>query len=149
MISFVCSVGDIPLAAALWIHGVASRRRHQFRVRRPGDPPVSVHLPAFLRLERGHPSPLLLLWPLMSLAGLLVDLAFRATRLLPTTRHSAALGGHFPLGSTLVLNCLAVLVVIVVWILAHHRDTDLGATDPICGMHVDTSAPRRRGNSTE
>lgn len=140
VISFVCSVGNIPLAAALWIHGVAFGGVISFVF---AD---LVTLPLLFIYRRFYGSSaairlLLLLWPLMSLAGLLVDLAFRATRLLPTTRHSAALGGHFPLGSTLVLNCLAVLVVIVVWILAHHRDTDLGATDPICGMHVDTSAP--------
>ena len=133
-------VSNIPLAAALWIHGVAFGGVISFVF---AD---LVTLPLLFIYRRFYGSSaairlLLLLWPLMSLAGLLVDLAFRATRLLPTTRHSAALGGHFPLGSTLVLNCLAVLVVIVVWILAHHRDTDLGATDPICGMHVDTSAP--------
>jgi len=86
----------------------------------------------------------LLLWPLMSGAGLLVDLVFHALGLLPSTRHSAALAGHFPLGTTLVLNCLAVRWCGAVGARPPARRGPR-ATDPICGMHVDTTRPRRPG----
>jgi len=140
VISFVCSVGNVPLAAALWIHGVAFGGVISFVF---AD---LVTLPLLFIYRRFYGTSaalrlLFLLWPLMSLAGVLVDLAFRAARRVPSTRHSAALSGHFPLGATLVLNCLAALVALVVWVLAHHRDHELGATDPVCGMRVDTGAP--------
>jgi YHS domain-containing protein/uncharacterized membrane protein YraQ (UPF0718 family) len=140
VISFVCSVGNIPLAAALWVHGVAFGGVISFVF---AD---LVTLPLLFIYRRFYGSSatirlLLLLWPLMSLAGLLVDLAFSSTHVLPTTRHSAALTGHFPLGATLILNCVAALVALLVWLLAHQRDSDMGATDPVCGMLVDTSAP--------
>jgi uncharacterized membrane protein YraQ (UPF0718 family) len=140
VVSFVCSVGNIPLAAALWVHGVAFGGVISFVF---AD---LVTLPLLLIYRRFYGSGaalrlFLLLWPLMSGAGLLVDLVFHALGLLPSTRHSAALAGHFPLGATLVLNCLAVAVVVVLWVLAHQHEEGLGATDPICGMHVDTNAP--------
>lgn len=140
VISFVCSVGNIPLAAALWVHGVAFGGVISFVF---AD---LVTLPLLLIYRRFYGAAnafrlFMLLWPLMSLAGVLVDITFKATRLLPTVRHSAVLGGHFPLGATLVLNCLAAMVALVVWVFAHRTDSDLGATDPVCGMHVDTSAP--------
>jgi len=140
VISFVCSVGNIPLAAALWVHGVAFGGVISFVF---AD---LVTLPLLLIYRRFYGAAnafrlFMLLWPLMSLAGVLVDITFKATRLLPTVRHSATLGGHFPLGATLVLNCLAAVVVLVVWVFAQRTDGDLGATDPVCGMHVDTSAP--------
>ena len=140
VLSFVCSVGNIPLAAALWVHGVAFGGVISFIF---AD---LVTLPLLFIYRRFYGSNaairlLLLLWPLMTLAGVLVDLAFRSAHLVPTTRHSPALAGHFPLGSTLVLNCLAALVAVTLWVLAHRRDPDLGATDPVCGMRVDTNAP--------
>jgi len=140
VVSFVCSVGNIPLAAALWIHGVAFGGVISFIF---AD---LVTLPLLLIYRRlyGRGAALrlfFLLWPLMSIAGVLVDLAFRSTKLLPSTRHAAALSGHFALGWTLALNCLALLFALVLWRLAHHHDEPIGARDPVCGMHVDTSAP--------
>jgi YHS domain-containing protein/uncharacterized membrane protein YraQ (UPF0718 family) len=138
--SFVCSVGNIPLAAALWIHGVAFGGVISFIF---AD---LVTFPLLLIYRRFYGASaawrlFLLLWPIMTGAGILVDLAFRATSLVPITRHSSALAGHFPLGATLVLNCLAAIALVVLWVLAHGTDDTLGAKDPVCGMNVDTSAP--------
>jgi uncharacterized membrane protein YraQ (UPF0718 family)/YHS domain-containing protein len=140
VVSFVCSVGNIPLAAALWLHGVALGGVISFIFADLVTFPVLMIYRHFY--GRGAALRIfLLLWPLMSVAGVLVDLAFRSARLLPATRHSAALSGHFALGSTLVLNCLAFIGVVVVWWLARRDTGSLGARDPVCGMNVDTSAP--------
>jgi uncharacterized membrane protein YraQ (UPF0718 family)/YHS domain-containing protein len=150
VLSFVCSVGNIPLAAALWIHGVAFGGVISFIF---ADLVTFPLLLIYRRLYgRGAALRLFfLLWPLMSVAGLVVDLAFRSSRLIPSTRHAAALSGHFALGWTLVLNCLALLVALALWRLAHRHEEPIGARDPLCGMNVDLSVPvatRTRGGVT-
>jgi len=140
VVSFVCSVGNIPLAAALWIHGVAFGGVISFIF---AD---LLTLPLLLIYRRlygraGAWRLFFLLWPLMSVTGVLVDLAFRSARVLPATRHAPALSGHFALGWTLALNCVALAGVVVLWRLARHDDQSLGARDPVCGMYVDVNAP--------
>lgn len=144
IISFVCSVGNIPLAAALWIHGVAFGGVVSFIF---AD---LVTLPLLLIYRRFYGAAsalrlLALLWLVMSGGGLVINVIFRAVHLLPNTRRSPALTGQFPMGATLVLNCLAFIVFIA--LLALSRTGDREARDPICGMTVDLSAPvamRRR-----
>lgn len=139
VISFVCSVGNIPLAAALWIHGVAFGGVISFIF---AD---LVTLPLLLIYRRFYGTRaalklFALLWTVMSLAGFFVDLLFRSLHGVPTIRHNAALNGDFNLRATLVLNILASVALVAVWLLSRHA-TSLGATDPVCGMHVDTDQP--------
>lgn len=139
VISFVCSVGNIPLAAALWIHGVAFGGVISFIF---AD---LVTLPLLLIYRRFYGSRaalklFALLWVVMSLAGFLVDLLFRSANGVPRIGHNAALHGDFNLGPTLVLNILASVALVAVWLLSRNSSS-LGATDPICGMHVDTDQP--------
>jgi len=48
----------------------------------------------------------------------------------------------FPLGATLVLNVVASVALVSLWLLARSGATSSSvATDPICRMSVDTSAP--------
>jgi uncharacterized membrane protein YraQ (UPF0718 family)/YHS domain-containing protein len=138
VVSFVCSVGNIPLAAALWSHGVSFGGVVSFIF---AD---LVTLPLLLIYRRFYGTSsasrlFLLFWLVMSGGGLLVEVLFRSLHLLAHNRHSAALEGQFPLGWTLVLNVLALLVLIALWILS--RRTSNEARDPICGMTVDVSAP--------
>ncbi|MFZ1063842.1 MAG: permease [Acidimicrobiales bacterium] len=140
MVSFVCSVGNVPLAAALWVHGVAFGGVISFVF----ADLVTLPLLFIYRRFYGTGTALrlvALLWPLMSLAGVLVDLAFRAASLVPRSRFSPTLAGHFARGSTLVLNGLALVALVVLWLLARHPDAGVAATDPVCGMRVETSAP--------
>jgi uncharacterized protein len=82
-----------------------------------------------------------LLWFTMSTAGLLVDGLFRAVGEVPASHHVRVLDGQFPLGSTLVLNLLATVVLLGAWWLARRPSaTSLVAIDPICGMAVDTTS---------
>jgi Cu+-exporting ATPase len=51
------------------------------------------------------------------------------------------LDGQFPLGSTLILNALATIVLLGAWWLARRPSaSSLVAIDPICGMAVDTTS---------
>ncbi len=141
VISFVCSVGNIPLAAALWAHGVAFGGVIAFIF---AD---LVTLPLLLIYRRFYGTGMALrlfglLWVVMSAGGLVVEVLFRQLHLIPGARHSAALSGHFPLGSTLVLNVLATVVVVVLIVLSRGREEgEEVAIDPICGMNVDVTAP--------
>lgn len=138
VVSFVCSVGNIPLAAALWSHGVAFGGVVSFIF----ADLVTLPLLFIYRRFYGTSSAarlFFLLWLVMSGGGLLVEVLFRATHLLAHNRHSPALQGQFPLGWTLILNVLALLVLIALWVLSRRASNE--ARDPICGMTVDVTAP--------
>ncbi|MDE3064041.1 MAG: permease [Acidobacteriota bacterium] len=140
VISFVCSVGNIPLAAALWVHGVAFGGVVSFIF---AD---LVTLPLLLIYRRFYGTRatlrlFALLWVVMSGGGLLVDAIFSAAHAVPATRHSAALRGDFPLGATLALNVAAAALLGLVWWASRRRAGGATARDPICGMEVDVSAP--------
>ncbi len=142
VISFVCSVGNIPLAAALWAHGVAFGGVIAFIF---AD---LVTLPLLLIYRRFYGTrPALrlfaLLWLVMSAGGFLIGEIFRGLSLIPSSRHSAALSGHFPLGANLAANVVATIVLVALIVTARRGGdpADLSARDPICGMNVDVSAP--------
>ena len=141
VISFVCSVGNIPLAAALWSRGVSFGGVIAFIF---AD---LVTLPLLLIYRRFYGTKMALrlfalLWFVMSLGGLVVDVIFSAAHLIPSDRRPPALQGDFPLGATLVLNLVALAVVVGLFVLARARGVDSGtAIDPICGMNVDITAP--------
>jgi uncharacterized membrane protein YraQ (UPF0718 family)/YHS domain-containing protein len=138
VVSFVCSVGNIPLAAALWSHGVAFGGVVSFIF---AD---LITLPLLLIYRRfyGTRSTLrlfALLWFVMSAGGLVINALFASAHLLPVNRHTPATSGNFSLGWTLILNIVASAVLLALW-LAARRAKNL-ARDPICGMTVDLSAP--------
>lgn len=149
VVSFVCSVGNIPLAAALWVHGVAFGGVIAFIF---AD---LITFPLLLIYRRFYGTNaatrlLALLWLVMSASGFVVDLLVRRAHLIPHTRHEPALRGDFSLGWTLGLNIAALVVLLCVWILSRTTD-DLGARDPVCGMHVDPHhavASRTRDGAT-
>jgi len=141
VISFVCSVGNIPLAAALWSHGVAFGGVVSFIF---ADLVTLPLLFIYRRFYGGRVAWRLfaLLWLVMSAGGLAVDALFHAVRAVPATRHSPALRGEFPLGATLVLNiAAAVLLVAVAWAARRRHDSHDTARDPVCGMTVDVHSP--------
>ena len=140
VVSFVCSVGNIPLAAALWANGVAFGGVISFIF---AD---LITLPLLLIYRRFYGTGAALrlfvwLWAVMSLGGLVVDRLFNVAHLVPTARDVAVTSGHFAMGWTLVLNVLATAVLVTLWVLGRSRSDALSAIDPICGMNVDTSAP--------
>ncbi len=152
VISFVCSVGNIPLAAALWVHGVAFGGVIAFIF---AD---LVTLPLLLIYRRFYGGSMALrlfglLWLVMSVGGLLVDGLFQSLGLIPTSRHTPAMSGHFPLGGTLAANVVAAAVLVALVVLSRSKGADdtQSARDPICGMNVDVTAPvavRERSGQT-
>ena len=141
VISFVCSVGNIPLAAALWVKGVSFGGVVAFIF---AD---LITLPLLLIYRRFYGTLravrlFLTLWAVMSIGGLLTEIIFRALHRVPPVAHHIMLGHGFDRGWTLILN-IAALVVLAVTFLAGRRtvDDDSVAIDPVCGMQVAKDSP--------
>ena len=141
VVSFVCSVGNIPLAAALWANGVAFGGVISFIF---AD---LITLPLLLIYRRFYGTRaalrlFALLWLVMAAGGVIVDRIFYAASLIPTSHHVAVLSGNFALGWTLVLNVVATVVIVALWLLSRQASTsNTLASDPVCGMSVERSNP--------
>ena len=144
IISFVCSIGNVPLAAALWKGGISFGGVIAFIF---AD---LIAFPLLLIYRRYYGTRLMLrmlvvFWALMSTAGLLTELLFRAAGLVPTMRPDH--GGSGPLllelhdvsepglprrSSASCTGCTATA-----------SDSVGGAAtprDPVCGMQVEIGA---------
>lgn len=152
IISFVCSVGNVPLAAALWAGGISFGGVVAFIF---AD---LIAIPLLLIYRRYYGSRLMvkmlaLFWLVMSTAGLLTEGLFRATGLVPTTRPTHIVPMHFAWNYTTVLNIVFLaLFALLYW--AYRNRENLGgghgyALDPVCGMQVESvdapAATRYRG----
>ncbi len=146
-LSFVCSVGNVPLAAALWRGGISFGAAISFIY---AD---LLTVPLLLIYRRYYGARLALrlgatFWLLMALAGLLVQLLFSALGALPPHLHRALGVGAFgsPLEASLDLLALVALSAMV--LLARRPLGAAGASaqvqDPVCGMQLDpATAPER------
>jgi uncharacterized membrane protein YraQ (UPF0718 family)/YHS domain-containing protein len=148
LVSFVCSDGNVPLAAALWKGGISFGGVVSFIF----ADLISLPLLAIYRRFYGWRlalAMLVLFWASMSAAGLIVEAIFSAAGLVPHTRPRQVVAPHFTLDYTTVLNVLFLLAFAgMVW-LARNRERLGGgagyATDPVCGMQVQTAnAPASR-----
>ena len=109
IISFVCSIGNVPLAAALWKGGISFGGVISF---------IFADLIAFplLMIYRRYYGTRLMLrmlavfWALMSTAGLLTELLFRAAGLVPTVRPTTVAPAHFSWNYTTYLNLVFLVV---------------------------------------
>jgi uncharacterized protein len=142
IISFVCSVGNVPLAAALWKGGISFGGVISF---------IFADLIAFplLMIYRRYYGwrlmwrMLAVFWALMSVAGLITEGLFRAAGLVPTVRPTTVAPAHFSWNYTTYLNIAFLLLFAVLYWLYRNRDR-LGAgsgyaLDPVCGMQVETA----------
>ena len=103
IISFVCSIGNVPLAAALWKGGISFGGVIAFIF---AD---LIAFPLLLIYRRYYGTRLMLrmlvvFWALMSTAGLLTELLFRAAGLVPTMRPTTVAPAHFSWNYTTYLN---------------------------------------------
>lgn len=141
MLSCVCSVGNIPLAAALWSQGISFGGVVAFIF---ADLITLPLLFIYVRLY-GRATAwrlFLLLWSVMSLAGLLVQLLFAGVHEIPSHRILHLHQGDLPLGWTLWLNIVATVVMVLLYVASRQKIMSTNfATDPVCGMQVDTSVP--------
>jgi len=134
VLSFVCSVGNVPLAAVLWSGGISFSGVLAFIF---ADLIVLPIIAAY-RKYYGTAFALritALMFVTMVVAALIVDGAFSVLGLIPTgPRPSRAdVFGSVQLDYKLVLNVVATAVfAALMWLTARR-----GATDPVCGMKVD------------
>ncbi len=142
VISFVCSIGNVPLAAALWKGGISFGGVISF---------IFADLIAFplLMIYRRYYGTrlmlrmLLVFWALMSTAGLLTELLFRAAGLVPTVRPTTVAPAHFSWNYTTYLNLVFLLLFSLLYWTYRNRERlgggDRYARDPVCGMQVETA----------
>ena len=134
VLSFVCSVGNIPLAAVLWAGGISFSGVIAFIY---AD---LIIIPLILIYRRYYGWQLAaklvaIMFGAMVVAALAVDGIFSWAGLIPTTRPSIesvterAIGWNY----TTFLNILFTLVFLGLFALTFRR----GARDPVCGMTVD------------
>jgi uncharacterized protein len=142
IISFVCSVGNVPLAAAFWHGGISFGGVVSFVF---AD---LITLPLLLVYRRYYGARLTLkllaiFWTMMSAAGLAVEYLFRAASIEPTIRPKVVAPTGFHWNHTTYLNLVFLLVLAALWWVARNRRRLGGgagyAIDPVCGMQVETA----------
>ncbi|MFC4244836.1 permease [Gryllotalpicola reticulitermitis] len=150
IISFVCSVGNVPLAATLWQGGASFGGVVAFVF---GDL-IALPLLAIYRSYFGMRVTvriLVVFWATMSLAGLAVEYLFRWVRI-PQPQPLRAMVDHGPTWNyTTWLNLVALaLFAVMYWLYRTRRDSGKYAKDPVCGMQVEVAnAPARREHGGE
>jgi hypothetical protein len=146
VLSFVCSIGNIPLAAVLWSGGISFAGVMAFIF---ADLIVLTIVAAY-RKYYGWSYALritALMFVTMAIAAVVIDLLFGAAGLIPTHRPSRSdVFGSVKADYKLVLNVFATFVFVALFALTARR----GATDPVCGMKVDRAkaVTRQAGGST-
>ena len=138
-ISFVCSVGNIPLAAALWHGGISFGGTISFIF---AD---LVSLPLVLIYRKYYGTKIairltLIFWLVMSLSGLITEAIFKSLKLIPVANHGMSHANQIGWNYTTILNVLA--LVLVSWIYWMYRtqiksgEDQEFAKDWVCGMQV-------------
>jgi uncharacterized protein len=133
MLTFVCSVGNVPLAAVLWSGGISFAGVIAFIF----ADLVVLPIVAIYRKYYGTAFALrivALMLVTMAAAALAVDGIFSAAGIVPRSRPTRGdVFMHVGLDYKLVLNVLATIVFLALIALTMRS----GATDPVCGMKVD------------
>ena len=137
ILSFVCSVGNIPLAAVLWAGGISFAGVIAFIYADLITLPIIIVYRKYYG-RRFALKLVALMFATMVLAALVIDVVFSAAGLIPETRPSieSITDRGVTLNYTAVLNILFTLAgAALVWLTIRR-----GATDPVCGMRVDRYA---------
>ena len=156
IISFVCSIGNVPLAASLWAGGITFGGVIAFVF---AD---LITLPLLLIYRRYYGTPLTLrllgvYWATMSAAGLATEYLFKGLGIEPTTdRAEHGMIGRDVWGwsYTTVLDVIALVGFGLLYWLYRNRERLGGgqgyAKDPVCGMQVERAhAPARSRRGTD
>jgi uncharacterized protein len=157
MLSFVCSVGNVPLAAVLWNGGISFGGVISFIF---ADLIILPILNIYRKYYGGRMSLYLLgvSYLAMALAGFLVGGAFQLLGLAPTNHHVTVFDTQPTWNYTTYLDiAFLVLIVVLAWrfvttggvemLRAHARRPQAEATpvtDPVCGMSVDPEHAEHR-----
>jgi YHS domain-containing protein/uncharacterized membrane protein YraQ (UPF0718 family) len=141
-ISFVCSIGNVPMAAALWHGGISFGGVISFIF---AD---LIALPLLLIYRKYYGGALALrlflwFWAVMAAAGLIVEGLFTIAGLVPTDRPETIVSEHFSWNYTTFLNIIFLGVFVMLYWLRRNRARFGGgvgyAFDPVCGMQVRTA----------
>ncbi|HVV37047.1 MAG TPA: permease [Acidimicrobiales bacterium] len=138
-ISFVCSVGNVPMAAALWHGGISFGGVVAFVF---AD---LISLPLVLIYRKYYGTKLALrifgvFYLVMATAGLVVEGVFAVFGAVPTERHTEIVPTHFQWNYTTFLNIAFLLAFAGMYWLYRTRARGEGfAIDPVCGMQVQTA----------
>ncbi len=148
VVSFVCSIGNVPLAAALWHGGIGFGGVIAFVF---GDLITVPLLLIYRKYYGGRVAVRMLVWfwAIMSTAGLVTELLFDAAGLIPHNRSQTMVETSFHWNYTTFLNFVFIALAGYLYWLYRNRARlgggDGYAIDPICGMQVRTaSAPAHR-----
>jgi uncharacterized protein len=141
LISFVCSIGNVPLAAALWQGGISFGGVVSFIF----ADLITLPLLLVYRKQYGRRMTLRLLgvfWLVMSAAGLITEEMFKALGWVPATRPAVVSADTLRFNYTTVLDIIALVAFAGLYWLYRNRQR-LGAgggygQDPVCGMQVET-----------
>jgi uncharacterized protein len=145
VISFVCSIGNVPLAAALWHGGIGVGGVVSFVF----ADLITLPLLSIYRKYFGTAVTLRLLatfWATMSAAGLAVEYLFTGLGIPTPARPRVVVEPGFAWNYTTVLNLIALVGAAVLYRLYRTRDAGTQyAKDPVCGMQVEIDhAPAQR-----
>ena len=139
VVSWVCSIGNVPLAAALWSGGISFGGVIAFIF---AD---LIAMPLILIYRKLYGWQLTLrvvglFYVVMVLAGLATEGIFRAAGAVPNRRAFSVAAAHFSWNYTSYLNILFIFVALGVWWLARNRARFGGgqgyAIDPVCAMQI-------------
>jgi len=142
IISFVCSIGNVPLAAALWHGGISFGGVISFIF---AD---LIAFPLLLIYRRYYGTKMMLrmlalFWGVMSTAGLITEGIFWGLGAIPTTRPATVAPAHFQWNYTTYLNIVFLALFGVLYWAYRNRERLGGgsgyALDPVCGMQVQTA----------
>ena len=140
--SWVCSIGNVPLAAALWAGGISFGGVIAFIF---AD---LIAMPLILIYAKFYGWKLTvrlfaLFYVVMVLGGLATEGIFHLAGAIPTHRTVTVAPTHFQWNYTSYLNIIFLLLAGAVWLLARNRTRFGGgqgyAIDPVCSMQVRTA----------
>ncbi|MFL0780378.1 MAG: permease [Prochlorococcus sp.] len=134
VISFVCSVGNVAMAASLWHAGISFGGVISFIF---GD---LITLPLLLIYSKMYGRAIALrmflgLWLLMAISGLITEWIFSVANLIPADREISISAETFTWNSTTVINIIAILLLALAWWIARNKHRFGAATDSSCEMH--------------
>ena len=139
VLSWVCSIGNVPLAAALWSGGISFGGVISFIF---AD---LIAMPLILIYRKFYGPKLTLrlvglFYVLMATAGLATEGIFRLFNAVPTTRSLQVTSAHFAWNYTTFVNIFFIIIAVTVYWLSKNKKRFGGgegyAIDPVCGMQV-------------
>jgi uncharacterized protein len=139
VLSFVCSIGNVPLAAVLWSGGISFAGVIAFIF---AD---LIVLPIIAAYRKYYGTAFALritglMFVTMVIAALIVDGLFSLVGLIPQTRPTKGeIFSAIELNYKLVLNLIGLIVFGALFYLTIRR----GVTDPVCGMKIDRAKALR------